>query len=359
MTGASRSLPRRLLRWTLVLLAIGVAFEVGLRFFGYGSYIIYAPDDELLWSPLPDQRGRTVAGQQPITINGDQLRYPTDLPRRAEDEVRIVAFGDSVTMGWGMDDRSHYAAVLEQLLAPELAPRRVRGISAGVNAYPPSLCVRRFEKLLREGHQIDVAILAYSFNRGHESLVRLTGEARESLLRKVRIKSIVRRFALYNFLIEDLLRTVVYYRLRDRLVAGSWDLKTNDERRREGADKDYVVNLERMRRISDEHGVKLVYLLLGSENQTGKLNNFQQALLDYTAENGLPLVDMIERQATMDHSQLYIDHTHPSALGHRLIAEELQPVVLDLLAGGAGAPPAGEPAAAEQTAEVGRWPPID
>ena len=331
--GASKpSWMQRLVRWGLTLLVLALVFEIGLRFFGYGSYIIYAPDDELLWAPLPNQQGHTVAGRETITMNSDQLRYPEDLPRQADGEVRIFSFGDSVTMGWGMDDQSHYTAVLADLVAPELAPLTVRGISAGVNAYPPTLCVRRFEKLLREGHQIDVAILAYSFNRGHESLVRLEGEARESFLNKVRIKSIVRRFALYNFLIEDVLRTAVYYRLRDRLLAGSWDLKTNDERQREGADQDYLVNLERMRQVSEEHGVQLVYLLLGSLNQTGGLNNFQQALLEYTQDNDLPLVNMIERQASLDHEELYIDHTHPSALGHRLIAEELAPWVLKLLA---------------------------
>ena len=86
-----------------------------------------------------------------------------------------------------------------------------------------------------------------------------------------------------------------------------------------------------MRQISEENGVELIYLLLGSENQTEKLNNFQQTLIDYTQENDLPLINMIDRQKTLDHSELYIDHTHPSAKGHRLIAEALKPVVQNLL----------------------------
>lgn len=331
-----RAIWRMILRFAAVVAVILVVGEIVLRFFGYGSYILYAPDDELFWVPLPNQQGRTVADQQVITINHDGLRHPLDLPRRAEDEVRIVSFGDSVTMGWGMDDASHYTAWLERLLADDVAPKKVRGISAGVNAYPPSLCVRRFKRLLREGHQIDVAILAYSFNRGHERLLGLEGEAKESFLAKVRLKSIVRRSALYNFLIEDLLRTAVYYRLRDRLVAGSWEVE-GEKPPVEGDPRKmrvelYESNLEAMRRTSADNGVKLVYLLLGSENQDHELNDFQQALHNFGRQHDMPVVNMVEVFAGRDHGELFMDHTHPSALGHELIARELAAAIRPLLA---------------------------
>lgn len=350
-----RKILRKTLRFCAVIAVILALAEIGLRFFGYGSYIIYTPDDELFWVPLPNQKGRTVAGQRVITINHDRLRHPLDLPRRADDEVRIVSFGDSVTMGWGMDDASHYTAVLERLLGSDVAPRRVRGISAGVNAYPPSLCVRRFKRLLREGHQIDVAILAYSFNRGHERLLGLEGEAKESFLDKVRLKSIVRRVALYNFLIEDLLRTAVYYRLRDHLMAGSWEVKgekppvAGDPRK--ARVELYLSNLETMRRTSADHGVKLVYLLLGSEGQDNELNDFQQALLDFGRQHGVPVVNMVEVLAGRDPAELFIDHTHPSALGHELIAQELGGVVRGLLAPGDDVP--GDDVPEDGTSEEG------
>jgi lysophospholipase L1-like esterase len=302
-----------------------VCLEVGLRFFGYGSYIIYQPDDELLWVPLPDQRGRTVRGHQPITINADRFRYVRDLESADPTEVRVYTFGDSVTMGWGMDDASHYSAVLEALLSGQDHDRPVRVVSGGVNGYPTTLCVRRFARALRQGQQIDVAILAYSFNSGFEPLTRLQGEERRKFLRKVGIKGVVRRFAIYNFLIEDLLRRAVYYRIRDTLLSGSWKT-TSDEVREQRLD-DYLRSLELMAETANGHDVKLVFLLLGSKGQRDQLNPHQTAFRKFAIENGIPIVDMVARLDELEHGPLFMDHTHPSVEGHDLIARELVPVV--------------------------------
>jgi lysophospholipase L1-like esterase len=319
----------------LVAVAFLALAEAGLRFFGYGRYVIYRPDPELLWVPLPHQAGRTEVGRRPITINGDGLRYPVDLPPRDPGEMRVFTFGDSVTMGWGMDDASHYSAVLERLLAaglrparaPAGPPRRVRVVSAGVNAYPTALCVRRFRRLLDSGQQIDVAVLAYSFNHAHEGLARLRGAERDAFLRKVAWKSRVRRSALYNFLVEDLLREAVYYRIRDRLVAGSWDMEAAGQR---AEIPGYLAHLEEMRALAEARGVRLVFLLLGSQDQREDLDDFQVAMRAFARRHGIPLCDMVRRLAPLDQRGLFVDQAHPSAAGHRLIAEELRAV----LAGG-------------------------
>ena len=125
-------------------------------------------------------------------------------------------------MGWGVDDSSHYSALLEQQLRRRTQDDRIRVLSAGVNAYPFVSCVERMEVLLEEGLQIDLAILAYSFNHKFSQFSQLKGKDKQEFLQKVRLKSVVRRFALYNFFIEDLLRSAVYYRVRSRLAKGSW-----------------------------------------------------------------------------------------------------------------------------------------
>lgn len=328
-----------------------VALELALRPFGYGSYVLYAPDEDVLWHPVPDQRGRTVKNRLPITINNLGFRYPVDLARRDPGEVRILAFGDSVTMGWGVDDDSHYSAVLERRFeAHPPGPRPVRVVSAGVTAYPISLCVRRFQKLLDEGTQIDLAILAYSFNHTHERLARLRGAEREAFLRKVRLKGLVRRSALYNLVIEDLLRQAVYYRIRARLLEGSWS-HTPPAGAQLGEDLSaYRGELEAMKAAGDRHGVALVFLLFGSQGQRSNLDGFQTAFLEFAHQRQIPVVDMVTLLAAEDHAPLFMDHTHPSVAGHARIAAALHELVESR--GLAGAPAAvprgGEQPAAEE-----------
>lgn len=309
----------------VTLVAMFGCAEVILRFFGYGDYIIYVPDDALLWRPAPNQHGKTVAGHEAITINGQGFRYPIDLPKTDRNEVRVFAFGDSVTMGWGVDDRSHYAAVLERMLAKSTSPRTVRVISAGVNAYPQTLCVWLFKELLAEGYQMDVAIMAYSFNHGYEPLTREVGEARRRFLRQVRLKSVLRRSAVYNIVIEDFLRSAVYYRLRDRLIAGGWDVQAENQRT---LDEFLTASLDSMRLEAERHGVRLIFVLLGTKNQQPEdLSDYQILFRDFARRRGIPLVDIVSRIATEDQDVLFLEHVHPTALGHRIIASELLPVV--------------------------------
>lgn len=342
---------RKVLNGVLFWIGLWCGFEILFRLLGYGGFIVYVPDPELLWFPRPNQTGKTVAGHRRITINGQGLRYRADLAKRDSQEHRIVAFGDSVTMGWGVDDESHYCAVLERRLAEQSSIGNFRVISAGVNAYPTSLCVRRFKGMLARGYQIDTAILAYSFNRRFERLWRLDEEGRKQLMRRVRLKNLVRRSAVYNFVIEDWLRNAVYYRARNRLLAGSWDtarttaangqvdyranrdvMREETERRtRTNAENDladYRANLDIMREEAERRGIRVVFLLLVSNGQRGELSENQMAFLEYARQHDIPVVNMNDCFAPLNHDALFMDHVHPTEEGHRVIADSLLGVVL-------------------------------
>jgi lysophospholipase L1-like esterase len=336
---------RKLLFAGVTILVMLGTFEVVLRFFGYGDFILYRPDPELLWVPRENQRGKTVVGHRPITINAEGFRYPSALGKRGVGEFRILTFGDSVTQGWGVDDDSHYTAVLERRLRDRNTRGVIRAISAGVNAYPTSLCVRRFIYLLDHGYQIDVAVLAYSFNQGFDPISRLDDEEKKRFLRKVWLKSLVRRSGVYNLVIEDWLRTTVYYRLRDQLIEGSWQTEAEAQAGDLGP---YLANLERMRAKAAQEGVKLAFLLLGSKDQRERLHPEQEAFLQFAAEQGIPIVNMVARLAPLSHDGMFIDHTHPGPEIHAMIAEELSSLIAARwLNGGAlageGAPSGGRP----------------
>ncbi len=327
-------------RWFFALMTLVLflgASEAGLRLLRYGDYVLFEPDQTLLWQPFPNQRGYTIARRRRITINAQRLRYREDLGPREPGELRVFTFGDSVTKGWGVDDDAHYSAILERLLRQRLPGRTVRVVSAGVNAYPVSLAVLRFERLLDQGLVPDVAVLAYSFNVGHEGLLGMTATQRAAFLDRVRWKTRLRRFALYNFVIEGVLRDLVYYRVRNRLVAGAW--RVEGEPGAIGADPGaefraqlprFGRSLERMAELAVAHDVELVLLLLGSQHQTGELNEYQQAFVRFAQLHHLPLVDQIAINRDRDHERLYLDHEHPTEEGHRLLAEHLLPVVATL-----------------------------
>jgi len=306
--------------WFLVLCLL---FEMVLRLFGYGHYTIYRPDQRLLWVPEPG-RTLTVVNHLPITINHQGFRYGVDLTPKQSDQFRVIAFGDSSTQGWGVDDDSHYSSIMEKTLNHgSCAREHFQVVSAGVNAYPNSLVAEKLKEVVEnDATRPDVAIVAYSYNSNFEKLTKLQGEDRQKFLRRVEWKAIARRSAIYNFLIEDLLRKFAYYRLRHLIMAGTLDtLKGMD-------DLDlgqFNQNLEQSLQLCRSHHVELVFLLLGSDGQTPQMpmHPFQKAMLDFAAREHVPMVNMIPIISTQDQKAMFMDPAHPTVAGHRIIANEL------------------------------------
>lgn len=309
--------------------AFCVAFELVLRLFGFGNYTIYRPDEKLLWVPEPG-RTVTVDNHLPITINHQGLRYASDLTPKQKGEFRVIAFGDSATQGWGVDDNSTYSAFLEQKLNQSGCPgEHFQAISAGVNAYPNALVGEKLKEVEEDPtFQPDIVIRAYSFNSNFERLPKLQGAAREKFLRQVEFKSIIRRSAIYNFVIEDLLRRVVYYKMRHVLMAGTLDTLGGMENLDVNA---VTASLQESLDESRAHHAQLLLLVLASKDQKANdLHPFQKVMLDFAALNHVPVVNMVDVLNTNPPPNFYMDPVHPTAVGHQLIAGQLYNVIRGL-----------------------------
>lgn len=326
-TATKRSSKHGFLKSLVGLFILCLLFEGTLRLFGYGHYTIYRPDERLLWVPEPG-RTLTVVNHLPITINDQGFRYPVDLTQKQSDQFRVIAFGDSSTQGWGVDDNSHYSAIMErELNHGSCAREHFQVVSAGVNAYPNSLVAEKLKEVVENpATRPDVAIVAYSYNSNFEKLTKLQGADREKFLRRVEWKSIARRSAIYNYVIEDLLRRFAYYRLRHLLMAGTLDtLKGMDDLDL----NQFNANLEQSLDLSRRYKVQLVFLMLGSDGQTPQMamHPFQKAMIDFAAKNDVPMVNMIPIISKLDQSAMFMDPAHPTVAGHTIIANELTKTV--------------------------------
>ena len=321
-------------KWVRVVLwVIGViaALEIGLRPFGYGRYVMYQPDERVLWVPQQGRNKVTVVNHLPDNIDAQGFRYKEDLGPKKSGQLRIFTFGDSVTDGWGVSDDQTYSSVLEKLLDSDSCPRHTfQVVDAGVNAYSNSMAIDRLTTVIDDKYDPDMVILAYAFNTYFERLAYLQGAEREKMLRRVALKSYARRSAIYNFLIEDLLREVVYYRFRRLLTQGTWNTQNSQP------DMDpapYKVKLNDAWELCQRRNVPMVILVLGTLDQRTELDQYQVAMLDFARDRHVPLVNMIDVLRSKDQAPYYMDHVHPTAIGQELIAEELHKVIRPLVSG--------------------------
>jgi lysophospholipase L1-like esterase len=108
-------------------------------------------DSELLW--------RVDPGINP-EINAQGYRGPLFPPARQPGEFRIIAVGDSNTLG-PLRSNDHWPGFLDDLVQQD-RQRRVRVTNAGVYGYTSFQGLRRFEQSLR--HQPDLAFFSFGAN---------------------------------------------------------------------------------------------------------------------------------------------------------------------------------------------------
>ena len=124
--------------------------------------ILYAADPELGFFHIPNQQGWIEDGR--VTINSIGFRGRELIEPKPANTFRVVVLGDSLTLGWGVQDDETYCARLEQKIQREIPAGKVCEIvNCGVGAYDTRREValfKRFAPLLEP----DLILLGFYIN---------------------------------------------------------------------------------------------------------------------------------------------------------------------------------------------------
>jgi lysophospholipase L1-like esterase len=142
--GASDPKWRKVLaRICVALIAIGIAFglcEVAARMIfprpPMGTrqpQVAYLRDPELRYVLAPNQKGWIDDGL--ITVNSQGIRGPEVASPKPQGRFRIVIIGDSLTLGWGVDDDQTFSARLDRLLRDRHPDGDLDVLNLGVSGY--------------------------------------------------------------------------------------------------------------------------------------------------------------------------------------------------------------------------------
>jgi lysophospholipase L1-like esterase len=303
-----------------------LALELTLRGLGYGSYERYLPDSELLWVLQPGQRSLTHFGHKPVLVNSHGLRGEEFSPRKPHGKIRIIAFGDSYTYGYGVGQDDTYPAQLGRMLQRDF-PDRYEVLNAGVNGYSTYQELMALRRALR--WEPDVVTISSTYNDSiflsnvHvDGRIALDDGPKQRILRGVSLKRIARSVALYNFGMEKT-ASWLYWRVKDRLVSGTW----STEYPADGLLTKYRPILLEIIRETTSRGIALVFVI----PHPGSLGPYGEVMVRTAREAGIPYVQIGPIFARHRREDVFEDtHGHPSELGNRLIALELFRVLTTL-----------------------------
>jgi lysophospholipase L1-like esterase len=254
-------------------------------------------DPELIWAP---KKSHDI-------FNAQGYRGEALPPGKKPGELRILAVGDSNTLGWPGTDGANWPADLESLARGRGFPAHVA--NAGVWGYSSFQGVARLKRYL--DLKPDIVLISFGSNDAHPVAV----SDREYLARHAGQSSLFQRLG--GLRLGELVAAV-----RDRLASPAQDAELG---RRVTLD-DYRENLAGMIRLAREAGAAVVLLTrpyVGESNHPLWWKNvgadYNAATVEVAAAQDAPVIDIYT--AFRDRRGFFTDESHFTKEGHRLAAE--------------------------------------
>ena len=307
--------------------------ELVFRFLGYGNVEIYEADPLLYWKLKPNQHCYTKVGHQPVRINSLGTRGPEFKPDKPPGTLRIVSLGDSRTFGWGLREEETYSGVLENLLQAKLGnQKKVEVINAGVNAWSyPQMALYFRERALR--YQPDYVLLADA-NLWTQFSERSNPEFVKKFMFRVKVKNILRRFALYHYFVEVQLKEVYEkYRVKFVPVDPQQD-KLFQEQQQEDPNAFFRSAIEQLCRsaLSNRVTPVLIYLPTEDDSKWPWQKNVREAKAQVSQTLNIPFLDLSSAlSGTGKVLYLDADPVHLNAEGNQIVGQRLAQTFTNLV----------------------------
>ena len=258
------------------------------------KHFVYDP--ALIWRP---RIGSPV-------FNSQGYRGRDLAPTKGAHELRIVAFGDSNTLGWRSPADANWPGYLQRLFDQTIATVTV--VNAGVWGYSAFQGLERFKETL--SLKPDMALISFGANDAH--LVTMSdAEFANRPVRRMRVDA-----ALAKTKVGQLALAVL-----DRFAG-----KRDERGVRRVSLEDYRRYLEQMVSGAKAHGIRIVLLtrpFTGESPDPLWWKNLAPAynatILDVGKRDGIPVIDVYSY--FRDTPEYFSDESHFTQAGHRRMAE--------------------------------------
>jgi len=302
-----------------------IFLEIIFRWSGYGNLVIYQPDPKTFWKPLPNQSCYTKFGHKPVYINSKRTRGKNFNSTKPKGVYRIISLGDSRTFGWGLSEPETYSGLLEEMLQKYVGiSLKIEVINAGVNAWSYAQMYIYLRDISIQ-YKPDMVLLADA-NLWSQFSEESSKEFREKMLWRVRLKNILRRSAIYHFVIEVKLKKF-YEKYRTKFIP--IDPKRDDYFKKEQrADPNLFIE-EQIVKICElliNNNVKILFIYIPMESF---LSSFEKPMIlkikeKVSKQYNINLVDISEDFRGANHN-VYLpgDPVHPNTAGNKIIANRI------------------------------------
>lgn len=282
-------------------------------------------DDILAYRHRPSYR--SILQGVDISINGQGFRGPEFQTEKPPHTDRILILGDSVVFGWGVGQDETFPTRVERLLQSQ--GERVEVIPAGVCSWN-TRTEYEFTRTVGVNYRPDVLVLVVVFNDIEPKKEGRTEVTKSELFPPSATKSFVQNAW------EDVRRFLAKHSYFFAHLEYAW--KETLQQQSEGplhsddspAWKDVRLALDGLVELCAQRGISLIAYLYTTETDLPGdkiLTRYKR----YLAAKGVPTFVMPAPVLGDPKYRNSVVDGHPNALGHKLIAEHMGPVLREAL----------------------------
>lgn len=311
--------------------------EFILRLLGFGNLEVYDYDANTYWKLRPSQHCFTKINRERVTINRLGFRGEEMATLKHGDELRILSVGDSRTFGWGVADTGTYSSFIKKELSKHTT-RKIEVINNGVNAYSYPQIYSSVKKIL-DSTEVDGIIVGCA-NWWTEFLPSAPVGFKEQWKKRIVLKNLCRRLALYHAVIEGKLKNY-YVKWRRNFIphipqekakssSGEQDLSDIAESSYLPVAEEYV---EKIIQLAESKGVPCYLVYIPYEDDRDNEVDLKikgKMAFKYPGRAVLVNADMMRQYHRHYNEKVYLDKdpVHPNALGHKILGECVAQAIL-------------------------------
>jgi lysophospholipase L1-like esterase len=310
------------------------------------------PDLSWSWIPLPGA-DRTIEIPRlrysfQIHFNSSGYRGPLLTMQRIAGRPRILAMGDSCTMGWGVPDDKTYSYRLQQILNKK-ASVPIEVMNGGILGYSSFQGLHEFSKRTIRYHP-DVVIICYNWNDhlpalgvGTKQDGALTPTPDKFLPRfslPSRFMAEVSNFRVTEFIEYLLARFGIFAAINQHHHTGATqtqgivvrvalpDFEKNLSELIEKAREEKIIPI--LMTEPSAAVIKIPLKQLELKKYYRLQDEYNQAIRETAAKEGVILID-VARDFREEKSDLFLDLIHPNVKGHARVAQQIAAVVAPIV----------------------------
>ena len=289
--------------------------ECMMSFYSYIDSEMHHPHPTIFWELSPNLV--PMEAGEDVWSNSHGFRSPEISQKKPKDQIRVMVLGDSSAFGFKIKGEETFGAVLVRMLNEKYKGKNIRYINAAVAGYT-TYQARIFMEERGWKFSPDIIIIAFN-DDGQQEWKQDVERAPHPLL--VPIFRVLYKSNIYLSLKKIMLNS----QIKRNAAFVKWPGHMQGKIRVPAKQLRY--NIDTIMGEAKKRGSKVIVVSMPLQNRGGMRHRHE--MKEGAEKAGYPFLDFLKGFKNYPAEEVFQDVMHPTAKGHKIIAEELYKIIIN------------------------------